>query len=300
LSIKFLVVDGNSMACRAAFAHNSKMGPDLMTSTGRLTGATLRFFNMFDKVLHLVRPTHIVVAWDVDHVTFRNALDESYKGNREHKDDSLHIQFSDIKKILTAIGINNVGVQGYEADDIIGTYVTLSNADKTYIVSGDRDSFQLVNDKTCVIYPLHGFTDIEFITPDYVLQKYEVPVDKFVDLKALMGDSGDNVRGIDNCGEKTAAKLINHYGSAESVANNAETIDLKGINKNVKAGIMEWAPRSNIVKQLVTIRKDVPVPYDFNECQVKLNWKNAENIFKELEFSSLIKKLRNGEFYANK
>jgi DNA polymerase-1 len=210
------------------------------------------------------------------------------------------VQFADIKGILNAIGIKNIGIQGFEGDDIVGTYSKLSRANKNFIVSGDRDSCQLVNDHTFIVYPKNGFNEVEIITPEYILNKYGIPVENFVDLKALMGDSGDNVRGIDNCGEKTAAKLINHYGSAESVANNAETIDLKGINKNVKAGIMEWAPRSNIVKQLVTIRKDVPVPYDFNECQVKLNWKNAENIFKELEFSSLIKKLRNGEFYANK
>lgn len=299
LKTKFLILDGNSLACRAAFAHNPHFGPDLHTSYGKPTGATLRFLNMFDRILHQFKPTHILVAWDVSRETFRNVLDENYKANREPRSDNdLKIFFQDIKHILTEIGCKNVGVLGYEGDDIVGTYSVLSKADKTFIVSGDKDSFQLVNNKVSVIFPKNGFKEVEIITPQYIQDTYGISVDKFTDLKALMGDGGDNISGISGCGEKTAIKLLQHYGSADAVANNFDNIDLKGINKTVIAGIKEWAPRSYVVKQLVTIRKDVEVPYTFDQCKINLKWENAREIFKELELNSLVRKLNGAEFYG--
>jgi DNA polymerase-1 len=297
METRFLIIDGNSLACRAAFAHNPKFGPDLMTFDGKLTGATYRFISMFDKLLHQLRPTHILVGWDVGRETWRNAVDESYKANREKKNDDFYVQFADIKNILNNIGVKNVGVQGYEGDDILGTYVNMSSADKNYIVSGDKDSFQLVSNKTTVVYPLNGFKELQMVTPDYVKEKYGVSVEQFIDLKAIMGDSGDNVKGIDGCGEKTAVKLLLHYGSCEAVADNCENIDLKGVNKKVKENILEWAPRSGVVKNLVTIRKDVDVPYSFDNCKSEINWENARESFKELEFNVFLRKLNNGEFY---
>lgn len=298
LNTSFLILDGNSLACRAAFAHNPHFGPDLHTSYGKPTGATLRFLSMFDRILHQIKPTHILVAWDVSRETFRNALDENYKANREPRSgDELKIFFQDIKNILTKIGCHNVGVLGYEGDDIVGTYAALSKATKTFIVTGDRDSFQLVNDTTSVIFPKNGFKEVDIITPQYIQENYQIPVEKFVDLKALMGDGGDNISGIGGCGEKTAIKLLQHYGSAEAVANNADNIDLKGINKTVVAGIKEWAPRSEVVMQLVTIRRDVKVPYTFEDCKIDLKWENAREIFKELELNSLIRKMNGSEFY---
>lgn len=299
METKFLIIDGNSLACRAAFAHNPHFGPDLHTSYGKPTGATLRFMNMFDRLLHQLKPTHILVAWDVSRETFRNALDENYKANRESRTvgDELKIFFQDIKDILTKIGCKNVGVLGYEGDDIVGTYAALSKATKTFIVSGDRDSFQLVDNRTSIVYPKNGFKEVEIITPQYILEHYDIDVSKFTDLKALMGDGGDNISGISGCGEKTAIKLLKHYGSAEAVADNADNIDLKGINKTVQTGIKEWAPRSEVVRQLVTIRRDVDVPYTFDDCKLDLKWEKVRETFRELEFNYLIKKLNGGEFY---
>ena len=112
-----------------------------------------------------------------------------------------------------------------------------------------------------------------------------------------MGDDGDNIKGITGCGEKTAVKLINHYGSLENIVKNHQNIDVKGVNKKVKENICEWAPRSEVVKQLVTILTDVEVPYTYDECELKLNWNNALPIFEELEFNQLIKKLKSGDLY---
>lgn len=296
----FVIIDGNSLACRAAFAHNPNFGPDLCTTYGKPTGATLRFINMFDRLLHQFKPTHILIAWDVSKENFRSALDSNYKATREHRcGDDLKVFFKDIKHILNLIGCKNVGVLGYEGDDIVGTYAALSEATKTFIISGDRDSFQLVDDKTFVIFPRNGFKDVDIVTPEFIQEKYQISVDKFIDLKSLMGDSGDNINGITGCGEKTAIKLLQHYGNMETIADNANNIDLKGINKKVIAGIQEWAPRSPVVKKLVTICKDVDVPYSFKQCKVNLNWENAKTFIQELEFHSVIRRINGGDFYRN-
>lgn len=300
METRFLIIDGNSLACRAAFAHNPKFGSDLMTSTGKITGGTYRFFTMFDRILHKFNPTHILVAWDVGRETFRNALDSEYKSNREPRSEDLYVQFSDIKRILNAIGILNFGVLGYEGDDIIGTYVKLSNADKNFIITGDKDSFQLVNHNTIVIYPNNGFKDVKIINPDYILEKYGITVDKFTDLKALIGDTSDNIKGIEGCGEKTATKLLNHYGNVDNIIDNANNINLKGVNKRVKKNIIEWAERSEIVKQLVKIRDDVPVSYSFDDCIMHVSWENARELFEEYEFNNFIRKLNSGDFYGQK
>jgi len=294
---KFLIIDGNSIACRAAFAHNPKFGNDLSTSDGRLTGATFRFFTMLNTMLHKLKPTHVVVCWDIGRDTFRKKLDDNYKGNREKKNDELYEQFSDIKIILETIGINNVSVVGFEADDIIGTYSKLSKANKTYIVSGDKDTFQLVNKNTVVMFPRRGFNDVLEVTPEYIEEQYNINYKRFVDLKALTGDAGDNIKGIDGCAEKTASKLLNFYESALDVANNKNNIECKGINKRVKEGILNWAPDVDIILKLVTIRTDVPVYFSYDECKVDFDWDNAREIFDELEMNSFIKKLDGGELY---
>ncbi|MFW6242948.1 MAG: 5'-3' exonuclease, partial [bacterium] len=229
----FLIIDGNSIACRAAFAHNPKWGDDLQTSDGKLTGATYRFFTMFDKMLLKLKPTHIVVCWDTGGDTFRNDLDKNYKANREKKNEDLYEQFSDIKRILESVGIKNVSIIGYEGDDIVGTYSALSKADHTYVVSGDKDNFQLAKENITIAYPKHGFYDVDYITPEYIEEKYDIDYNQFVDMKALMGDKGDNIPGIDGCGEKTAIKLLKYYGDAKSVAYNKDNIECKGINKRV-------------------------------------------------------------------
>lgn len=299
METKFLIVDGNSLACRAAFAHNPKHGSDLTTFDGKLTGGTYRFFNMFDRILHQIKPTHVVIAWDVGCDTFRKCIYADYKATRERKNEDLKIQFQDIKTILELIGIKNVGIKGFEGDDIVGTYINKSEATKNFIVTGDKDAFQLVSENTSIIYPLNGFKEIQLITPEYIKEKYEIPVNLFIDLKAIMGDDGDNIKGIQGCGEKTAIKLLHHYGNVDEVVKNVGSIDCKGVNKTVKENIVEWAERIDIIKQLVTIRQDVNVPYGFNDCKISLNWENAREVFKNLEFNSFIKKLNGGEFYGS-
>jgi DNA polymerase-1 len=283
-----LIVDGNSIGCRGAFAP-----PMLINSKGRETGGTMRFFTMVESVMKLVRATHVVVAWDVSKETFRNGIDSEYKANRTPMHEGLYNQFADIKSICDKIGIKHVGIYGYEADDVVGTYAFNSKADKTFIYTGDKDSFQLINETTSVVFPKTGATDIKIWTKEVFEETYDIPVEKFVELKALMGDGGDNVKGILKCGEKTGVKLLKQYGSMEGVVEHAGEIKGK-LGENVR----EWAPTANRTLELVTIRRDVPVPYDYKDCEINLDWQNAKEIFEELEFNSLLRRLAKGGFYS--
>lgn len=285
---KFLIIDGNSMACRAAFAKR-----DMATSYGRETGGTNIFVGMIDSLLKKYQPTHMVVGWDVSRDTFRREIDPEYKANRDSKSHNLYMQFEDIKRILDAIGIKYVGVYGYEADDIIGTYATISKADENMVLSGDKDSFQLVDDRTNIYYPKMGVTNLEIINDTVFEEKFEIPVAKFLDLKALMGDGGDNIIGVEKCGQKTAVKWLKEYGSLENVVENADKIKGK-VGENLRT----WLPNADKNKQLVTIKRDVPVPFTFEECEItKVDWENARPIFEELEFNKIIEKLDGGKFY---
>lgn len=294
---KFLIIDGNSIACRAEFAFNPyKEEKDLTNSKGRVTGGTYRFINMFDRLLHQVQPTHIVVCWDVNRNTWRRKLYPQYKMNREgnsikNKDD-LYIMFEDVKKILNAINIINVEFDGYEGDDLIGTFANISTADKNFIVSGDKDTFQLIDKHTYIIFPKNGFKEINIIDEDYIKNKYNVTPKQFVYLKALIGDAGDNIPGIQGCAEKTAAKLINHYGNIENIIK-TDKIEIKGVSKTVINNISQWKPWANMILKLVTIDKKVPIEIEFEDCKNNINWYNAIPIFKELEFNSLINKIDN-------
>lgn len=282
-----LIIDGNSIACRGAFVK-----PVLTNSSGRETGGSFRFFSMLDRAMRMVRATHVVVAWDVGGDTFRNGIDETYKGNRETKSDSLYHQFDDIKEILDAIGIKHVGIGGFEGDDIVGTYATLSKADKTFVFSGDKDSFQLINDTTKILYPMTG-SDIRTVDREYFMEKYYgIEVEQFVEMKALMGDGGDNVKGVEKCGEKTAAKWLTKYGSLDEILLNAGEITGK-IGENLRA----WAPNAYKTLELVQIVRNVDVPYEYEELEINLDWKNAESLFQELEFFTYITKAKKGGFY---
>jgi DNA polymerase-1 len=265
----------------------------MTTSGGRETGGTYRFFTMLDSAMKMVRATHVVIGWDVGKANFRTGIDETYKANRDSsKSEGLYSQFEDIKSILTLIGIKHVGIPGYEADDVLGTYANITEADKTYIFTGDKDSFQLIDDNTTVMFPLTGTSNMKFYTREAFETEYDIKVEQFAELKALMGDGGDNVKGIEKCGQKTGIKLLKEYGSLDGVVENAGAIKGK-IGENVRA----WAPNASKTLELVTIRRDVPVPYTFDDCEIQLNWKAAREIFTDLEFYSFIKKLMKDGFY---
>jgi 5''-3'' exonuclease (including N-terminal domain of PolI) len=284
----FLIIDGNSIACRAAFAK-----PTLTNSKGRETGGPYRFVTMLDNAMKMIRATHVVVAWDVGRDNFRTQIDDTYKANRETKSSELYYQFEDIKKILTNLGIKHIGIQGYEADDIIGTFVSQNEADNVYIFTGDKDSFQLIDSKTSVLYPLTGTSDIRIYDIEKFEEEYDIKINQFVELKALMGDGSDNIKGVNKCGQKTAVKWLKKYGTLDNLILNAHEITGK-----IGESLREWIPEADKTLQLVTICRTVPLNLSWEECELKLNWDNCLEIFEELEFKSLIRRIQNKDFYT--
>jgi len=289
---KFLIVDGNSIAYRAELAHNFKYGSDLTNSQGKTTGGTYRFINMFIRLLNQIKPTHIIVVWDVNRNTWRRKLYPQYKMNREYnninKDDS-YIMFEDIKKILNVIGILNIEFDGYEGDDLVGTFVNISTADKNFIVSGDKDTFQLIDNNTNVIFPQKGFKEVTIVDEKYLKNKYSIDNGKqFIGIKTLMGDVGDNIPGIKNCGLKTAIKLLHQFGNINTIIH---TKNFNNISDKLIKNIKLWQPYAEIFLKLVTINKKVPIEIEFEDCVLNIDWNNALSIFQELEFNSLIKKI---------
>lgn len=294
---KFLIIDGNSLACRAEFAFrpHSEDEHDLMTSYGRVTGGTYRFVKMFNRLLLHIHPTHVAVCWDVNRNTWRRELYPPYKANRDVGEninkDSLYITFEDIKRILYAINVINVEFDGYEGDDLVGTFANISTADENYIASGDRDIFQLINENTFVLYPKNGYKEKIIIDEKYIKDKYDVTPKEFIYLKALMGDSGDNIPGIPGCAEKTAARLIHEFKNIDNIIK-ADKIETKGVSKTVINNIEYWKPNAKTMLKLVTIDKRVPIEIEFEDCVNKINWQEALPIFEELEFHTLIDKLK--------
>ena len=300
---KFMIVDGNSIGCRAALAFNPKLGKeDLKSKSGVPTGAVHRFFNLFIKLLNQFKPTHIAFAWDTDIHTFRKQLDASYKANRQQKlDDSvtdMNRQFQIIRLLLEKLGIHSVNVQGFEGDDIIGSFIRISKADNNFIITGDRDSFQLVDDNTFVVFPKHGFKEFNIVNKQYIQNNYELDVNQFIDLKMLQGDMSDNIRGIDGCGPKMAIKLLHKFGSIDNIKEASIEEIQKESNKRVAANIEEWKSRVNILKQLVTIRQDIKLPYTFDDCKIdQLYWEEILSYIEELDMNQLSAKIRIGNLY---
>jgi DNA polymerase-1 len=284
----FLIIDGNWLSCRAAFVPIY-----LSNNHGKETGGTYRLISMFDNILKTIKPTHLLVAFDIKGENFRKKINPQYKANRnyENKED-IYKQNDEIKKILSCIGAKFVSISGYEADDVIGTYSRISKAEKTYILSGDKDVFQLIDKKTSVIFPKVGVTEFKVIDEDVFFKEYGITVNKFIDFKTLMGDESDNISGVAGCGFKTASRLLQKYGSVESLMDNSEELTGK-----LKQNIINWKDKYEKSKKIFSIVRDLETPYCYEDCKVNLNWKNAENIFFELDFFSFIKKLKGGKFY---
>lgn len=294
---RFLIIDGNSIGFRAAAA-KPRFQDELVNSKGVVTGATYRFINILNKTLSMVKPTHVVIGFDTAGYTFRNNIDEQYKANRSHgaDKDAIYSQFPDMKRVLDAIGIKHDNILSYEGDDIVGTYKRISQADKTFILSGDKDIFQLIDDKTSVIFPIKGVSEVAIYDKKAFKERFEVDVEQYIDYKCLLGDVGDNIKGMDGCGEKTAIKLLNKFGSISNLLNNLDTpqADVRGW-KTLSKKFSSWD--YDKTKELVTICQTAPIKYSFDDCKIKLNWENAIPVFEDLEFDSFIKKAKSGKFY---
>ena len=216
MSEKILLIDGHSILNRAFYGL-----PDLTNSEGRHTGAVYGFLNIMFRILEEEKPDYLTVAFDLHEPTFRHKIYDAYKGTRKGMPSELVEQVPLIREMLTAMGIKTVSLPGYEADDLLGTLAARSEKkgmDVT-ILSGDRDLLQLATEKVMIRLPKtsRGKTTIEDFHADQVKEKYQVTPPQIIELKALMGDSSDNIPGIPGVGEKTATKIIAEFGSIETL-----------------------------------------------------------------------------------
>lgn len=299
---KFLIIDGNSIGCRAAFAGQKHP----LTAKNGIPTSTITFFmNMLNKVMMQLKPTHIIVCWDTDSHTFRKELYPEYKANR-YKGESIidmaivYKQFAMIRRMLDILGIKSANVQGFEGDDVVGSFKALSKADYNYICSGDKDSWALADDKTTIVFPKSGFTDIDLITTDYIEEKLMIKKANYVGLKMLQGDISDNIKGLDGCGPKTAAKLLNEFSNIDKIVS-LTVDDLQKYNSKIKNNFLEWKERATLLKQLMTIRTDVSLPYTFEDCEIGLlNWEDFKEYIRGLDMNNFIQRIEWGAVYRLK
>jgi DNA polymerase-1 len=220
---RLLLLDGHSLAYRAFFALPVE---NFSTTTGQHTNAVYGFTSMLINVLRDEQPTHVGVAFDVSRQTFRSEEYSDYKANRSKSPDEFSGQVSLIKEVLSALRIAMVEKEGYEADDVIGTLTTQALAEgfEVLICTGDRDSFQLVSDRSTILYPSRGVSEMARITPDAVQERYGVPPVRYPEVAALVGETSDNLLGVPGVGPKTAAKWISQYDGLDNVIKNADQI----------------------------------------------------------------------------
>jgi DNA polymerase-1 len=232
---RLLLIDGHSMAYRAFYALPVE---NFKTSAGQPTNAIYGFASMLINLIKEEKPTHIAVAFDVSRKTFRTERFPEYKANRASTPDEFRSQMSHINEMIDSFGIKHFEVEGFEADDIIATLAKAAELKgfETLICTGDRDSFQLVNNKTTVLYPKKGVTEMSRMTPAAVLEKYGLTPEQYPDFAALRGDPSDNLPSVPGVGEKTATKWIIDYGSLEKLLANAKEITGK-VGESLRANI---------------------------------------------------------------
>ena len=287
-SKRFFIIDGYAVLFRA---HYALIRNPLITTYGLHTSALFGFSNQILKLIKDENPDYLACAFDTKGKNFRHVLYEKYKANRSEMPVEMQSQLPHLWEILERMRIPVFQKDGFEADDIIGSLA--SDAEKqgfsTYIVSGDKDFMQLVNDKTFLYSPGNKKNPGPVIyTSKMVERRWGVGPDKIIDLLGLMGDSSDNVPGVSGVGEKTASKLLCKYGTLENIYKNIESITNKRVYNGLKNGIED----AKLSKKLVTIVTSLDLSYDVKDLKTKsIDYKKCSEKFSELEFHALIKKL---------
>ena len=284
---KLVLIDGHSILNRAFFGI-----PDLTNSEGLHTNAVYGFLNIMFKILEEEQPDYLTVAFDVSEPTFRHKMFAAYKGTRKPMAEELRQQVPLMKEMLKAMGITVVEKGGYEADDILGTIAKQSEAKglTVSVVSGDRDLLQLATDRIKIRIPKtkRTGTEIEDYNTKEVIEKYQVTPIEFIDVKALMGDTSDNIPGVPGIGEKTATAIIAQYGSIENAYAHVDEIRPPRASRNLKENY-ELAQMS---KTLATIEIHAAIPYELEQAKIagisSLYTEEAYLLCKRLEFKNLL------------
>ena len=284
---KLLILDSNSLMNRAFYAL-----PPMNNSDGINTNAIYGFMNMLLKMKEEIGPDSIIATFDLKAPTFRHKEYAEYKAGRNKMPPELAEQFPIIKELLNFMGIKIFEIEGFEADDLIGTVSKFAenNNTETFIVTGDKDALQLAADNTKIIITKKGVSETAVYDRKTFIEEFEVTPNQFIDVKGLMGDKSDNIPGVPGVGEKTAFKLIKEYGSVEEVLRNIDNIPGKKLKENLE-GNVEQAIFS---KKLATIMREVPIELKIED----INSNNKENIVEiqkmliKLEMKSILAKFK--------
>jgi DNA polymerase-1 len=279
---KYLLIDGNSLTYRAFFALPS----DMATSSGQVTNAVFGFVSMLTNVLKDQEPDGVLVAFDRPEPTFRHEAEPEYKAQRESSPDELKQQMVIVREVLTALGVHHVELAGWEADDILATAATelAARGDEAIIVTGDRDSYQLVADPHIrVMYNKRGVSDYALYDEAGILERTGVTPALYVEYAALRGDPSDNLPGVPGVGEKTAAKLINSYGGVEGIL---AAIDEQ--TPKLRANLAESADRVRRNLELMELRRDAPIgDLEVDTLRITPDRAEVDRLFDVLEFAQL-------------
>ena len=285
---RLFLIDGYAMLYRSHFA---LIRNPLINSKGMHTSALFGFTNQVLKLIRKEKPDYLMAAFDTSKKTFRHEMYPEYKATREKMPEEMREQLPYLWKLLKAMKIPTLEQPGFEADDIIGTLAVRakeSNLD-TYIVSGDKDFMQLVNDHIFLYSPSGRQSDIKIYDKDAVKDKWGVPPEKIIDLLGLMGDSSDNVPGVMGVGEKTAVKLLNEYGTLENALDHADEVK----NKRAREGLQSGRENALLSQDLVTIDVNMNIDSNFEEMVTDgFNVNELNTLFHELEFQALINQIK--------
>ena len=289
MSEKLVLIDGHSILNRAFYGV-----PDLTNSSGMHTNAIYGFLNILFKILEEEKPEYLVVAFDLKAPTFRHEIYKEYKGTRKPMPQELHMQVPVIKELLTAMGVKIISKEGLEADDILGTLAKSAQAKgmEVSLVSGDRDLLQVSDEHIKIRIPKTkgGKTEVEDYYPEDVKKTYGVLPKEFIDVKALQGDTADNIPGVPKIGAKTATDLISQYGSVENIYEHIEEIT----KKSVKETLQNNKDLADLSKVLATINIEADIDTDLSDAKVgEFFTEESYPLFKQLELKSYLKKFEN-------
>lgn len=283
---KLLIIDSNSVMNRAYFAL-----PPMITPDGQHTNAIFGYINMLLKIKEELKPDFIVATFDRKAPTFRHKEFVDYKAGRRGMDNELAQQLAPMKEVLSAMSISVMEIDGFEADDLIGT-LSLEAEQRgieTYILSGDKDNLQLASELTRVVITKKGITEKEIYDGARFLEEFGVTPTQFIDVKGLMGDKSDNIPGVPGIGEKTAFQLIRDYGSIEGVYENIESIT----RAKQKQNLIEHMEDAFFSKKLATIMRNVPIEMDFDDLKDQKGYdeEKLRELYLRFQFRSLLNRL---------
>ena len=282
---KLLIIDGSSLFFRAFYAL-----PLLKTKKGVYTNAIYGFVMMLENAIEKIDPDSVVVCFDMKGKTFRNEIYDEYKGTRQKTPSELEQQFPIVRDILKKMNIKVLESPVYEADDIAGSLSKRASEDgyETYLLTGDKDYYQLVDENTKVLLTRKGIKEMDIISVESIREDFDIEPLQFIDLKGLMGDNSDNIPGVPGVGEKTGLKLVHQFGSMENLYNNLDEVS----GKKLKEKLEDNKAQAFMSKKLGTIVVNVPIEEKLSDFEKQeYDYETLSQMYREYEFTSLLDRL---------